>query len=149
MSTVTIDRPPLNLTELLAQAQEIGDMILASKEVQEYLYWKRAVRADSEAQQAVRRFQRQKERFEECQRFGHYHPEYHKALEQAQQAERELERVESIARFKAAEAALDELLHAVSETIAHAVSDSVKVPGNNPQPTRKGCGGGGSCGCGG
>lgn len=150
VTTVATDKPALDQTELLVRAQEIGWLILDSREVREYQHWRQVVRADVEAQEAMRRFGKLKILFDECQRFGHFHPEYHKALEAAKQAELELAQIESIRCFKEAEAKLDELLFEVSETIAYAVSDSVKVPGNNPLPTAgKGCGSGGSCGCGG
>ena len=48
-------------------------------------------------------------------------------------------------KFKEAEEKLDELLHDVSKTIAHAVSESIKVPSNKILPDTGGCSSGGSC----
>jgi hypothetical protein len=51
----------------------------------------------------------------------------------------------SIRAFLEAEEKLDQLLHAVSLTIARSVSESVKVPSNDPEPgvkkVRHACGG--------
>ena len=63
----------------------------------------------------------------------------------------ELGSIESAREFKRSEEALDKLLYDVSVVIARAVSDSVKVPGNDPLPSA-GCGSGGcgnGCSCGG
>lgn len=137
----------LDMTQALLQAYEIGDMINSSAEVAEYLYWKNAVERDPDVRSAVSAFAKAKESFEDCQRFGHYHPDYHAALEVVNKAQQRLDEFDSVRRFKEAEARLDDLLYSVSETIAHAVSDSIKVPSNNPLPT-KGCGGSCSGGCG-
>lgn len=66
-----------------------------------------------------------------------------------------MDEVESVKRFRQAEAALDEMLHSVSSTIAYAVSQSVKVPSNSSNTeggscSSGGCSSGGGCsgGCG-
>jgi cell fate (sporulation/competence/biofilm development) regulator YlbF (YheA/YmcA/DUF963 family) len=138
----------LDMSAILLRAYDVGDMINASAELADYLYWKQAVDADPEAQRLIGLFAKAKEKFEECERFGHFHPNYHEALEKVQQVQAELDKIEPIARFKAAEEKLDDLLFAVSETIAYAVSDTIKVPGNK-QEISGGCNcstGGGSCG---
>ena len=138
----------LDVAELMSQAYELGDLINASAEMADFAYWKKQLDADSDAQAALRRFAQMKDRFAETERFGHFHPNYHEAKDAAKAAELEMEQIESIRRFKEAESRLDELLYTVSETIAYAVSESIKVPSNNPLPTKGGCGSGGSCNCG-
>ncbi len=61
--------------------------------------------------------------------------------------EKELELFEEVVRFKQAEATLDDILHSMSEAIAFSVSESIKVPSNDPSP-KGGCGSGGKCSCG-
>lgn len=137
----------LDMVAVLTLAGEIGEMINASRELDRYLFWKDAVSGDEAIQKKIREFARKKEKFSECERFGHFHPDYHAALEEVRQAEAELDRFEAVRQFKEAEKELDELLYAVSETIARAVSEDIKVPGNDPLP-RGGCGSGGKCNCG-
>ncbi|PYI54389.1 YlbF family regulator [Paenibacillus flagellatus] len=137
----------LDMGQLLLQAYEIGDMINSSAEVADYLHWKKAVERDPDVQDAVSAFAKAKESFQDCERFGHFHPDYHAALEVVQQAQARLDSFDAVRRFKEAEARLDDLLFRVSETIAHSVSDTIKVPSNNPLPT-KGCGGNCNGGCG-
>lgn len=140
----------LDMAALLLRAYDLGDAILKCAETEDYLRWKREVEQSEEARRLIREMQRRKDIFAECERFGHFHPDYHKALDAVKETERELERIEAVARFKEAENRLDELLYEVSELIARSVSDSIKVPSNNPLST-SGCGGcasGGSCGCG-
>lgn len=62
--------------------------------------------------------------------------------------EQELEQFEEVARFKLAEKTLDDILHSMSEAIAFSVSESIKVPSNDPNPKGGGCGSGGKCSCG-
>ncbi|GIO38699.1 regulator [Paenibacillus antibioticophila] len=138
----------VDMAELLMNAYELGDMINNSTAVSDYLYWKQRVEADRDIQALVRKLDAQKVLFEETQRFGHFHPNYHEAKDKVTEVERELEQFEAVRRFKAAEKELDDILHQMSETIAYAVSESIKVPSNDPNVKTGGCGGGGSCGCG-
>ncbi|AZK46977.1 YlbF family regulator [Paenibacillus lentus] len=137
----------VDMAELLTCAYELGDMINNSTVVSEYLFWKRRVEEDPEIQVYKRKLAAQKELFEETQRFGHFHPNYHEAKDKVAEVEKELEQFEAVRNFKAAEKELDELLHQMSETIAYAVSDTIKVPSNDPNPIG-GCGSGGKCSCG-
>lgn len=137
----------VNMAEVLIYAYELGDMINESAEVSDYLYWKQRVAENPEIAEWIRRLEAKKELFEETKRFGHFHPNYHAAKEEVEAVEARLEQFEEVRRFKQAEKALDDLLHEMSETIAYSVSDSIKVPSNDPLPTG-GCGSGGKCSCG-
>lgn len=138
----------VDMAELLTNAYELGDLINNSAAVSDYLYWKRRVEEDAEIQALVKKLAAKKELFEETQRFGHFHPNYHEAKDKVTEVELELEQFEAVRRFKAAEKELDDILHQMSEIIAYAVSDSIKVPSNDPNPKGGGCGSGGACGCG-
>ncbi|MCA1295076.1 YlbF family regulator [Paenibacillus sp. alder61] len=138
----------VDMAELLTNAYELGDLINKSAAVSDYLYWKRRVEEDAEIQALVKKLAAKKELFEETQRFGHFHPNYHEAKDKVTEVELELEQFEAVRRFKAAEKELDDILHQMSEIIAYAVSDSIKVPSNDPNPKGGGCGSGGACGCG-
>lgn len=138
----------VDMAEVLTYAYELGDMINQSAEVADYLYWKGRVDANPEVQMMVKKLQGKKDLFEETQRFGHFHPNYHSAKDQVTAVELELEQFEEVARFKRAEKALDEMLHSMSEAIAYSVSESIKVPSNDPSPKGGGCGSGGKCSCG-
>ncbi|OPH53058.1 regulator [Paenibacillus ferrarius] len=135
----------IDMSAVLMQAYDMGDMINSSAEVADYLYWKNAVENSEEVKSLQIIFNRKKEAFEECERFGHYHPSYHEALAAVNVIQDKLQAVEAVRKFKEAEDRLDDLLFTVSTTIAHAVSDSIKVPSNNPLSTGKGCSSGGSC----
>ncbi|WEK52864.1 MAG: YlbF family regulator [Candidatus Cohnella colombiensis] len=136
---------PADFGSLLSHAFELGDWINNSAFAAEYVYWKQRVQQDDEAHRIIKQFDKAKEAFAECERFGRFHPDYNAALERVYEIEASLDRIESVRRYKQAEASLDELLGEISRTIAHAVSNSIKVPDNDPNP--KGCGNGGSCSC--
>lgn len=136
----------LDMAALLLSAYELGDWINQSAEVAEYLYWKSAVAEDETVKQLTYKFTKAKELFDECQRFGRFHPNYHEAKDKVKEIERELELVECVLKFKQAEQVVDDMLHQVSLTIAESVSDTIKVPSN--EKPGGGCGSGGSCGCG-
>ncbi|MEK4511768.1 YlbF family regulator [Paenibacillus sp. FSL K6-2524] len=138
----------VDMAELLTSAYELGDMINNSTAVSSYLYWKRRVEEDIEVQKLVKKLSAKRELFEETERFGHFHPNYHEAKDKVAEVERELEQFEAVRNFKNAEKELDDILHQLSETIAHSVSDSIKVPSNDPNPSGGGCGSGGKCSCG-
>lgn len=145
------EKQTLDMSQLLLGAYELGDLLNQSAEVADYLYWKEKMKQDEEAQHLIREFAKTKERFEECQRFGHFHPSYHSAMEEMQSMQEKLHHCECIRRYKEAEDHIDELLYDVSSTIAYSVSDSIKVPSNNPLPSDSSCSScGGNCngGCG-
>jgi cell fate (sporulation/competence/biofilm development) regulator YlbF (YheA/YmcA/DUF963 family) len=135
-----------DMAEVLTYAYELGDLINQSVDVSDYLYWKRQVDTHEGIQTLVKKLSTKKELFDETERFGHFHPDYHAAQDAVHIVELELESYEEVRNFKWAEKKLDDLLHQMSETIAFSVSDSIKVPSNDPQP--KGCGSGGKCSCG-
>ncbi|XEC97622.1 YlbF family regulator [Paenibacillus tarimensis] len=138
---------PLNMAELLISAYELGDMINQSADVADYIYWKDIVAKHPEVQDLIASFRKAKELFEECQRFGRFHPDYHAAKDKVKEIESKLDGYECVSKFKLAEQAVDRMLYEVSQTIALGVSETVKVPGNEPV-SGSGCGSGGSCGCG-
>ena len=119
-------------------------MINHSEEMNAYLMAKQKLEQDAEAQSYIAKFKKAKATFEECERFGHFHPNYHEALDAVNAIQADMDALEVVQQFKAAESALDELLYDVAKTIASAVSESVKVPSNSILPDA-GCGSGGSC----
>lgn len=135
-----------DMAEVLTYAYELGDLINQSVNVSDYLYWKQQVDAHEGIQVLVKKLAAKKELFDETERFGHFHPNYHTAQDAVHLVELELESYEEVRNFKSAEKKLDDMLHEMSETIAFSVSNSIKVPSNDPQP--KGCGSGGKCSCG-
>jgi len=138
----------LDMASLLLCAYELGDWINQSAEVAEYLYWKSEVSIDEEVKQMTRQFDKAKELFVECERFGRFHPDYNEAKDKVKKIERELGEIESVRRFKLAEQVVDEMLYEVSRLIAESVSDNIKVPGNEKKSGGGSCGSGGSCSCG-
>lgn len=77
----------LDTANLLLHAYEIGENINCSAEVADYTRWKKAVEQDSEIQKAIAFFAKAKQSFEDCERFGHFHPDYHAALEVVKKAQ--------------------------------------------------------------
>lgn len=140
-----MERNALDTSLVLLKAYEIGDLINSSAEVADYLYWKTRKDADPNVSVLVNELDRKKELYEECQRFGQYHPDYQTALEAVKKVESELDQLEVVQQFKEAEDRLDDLLYTISKTVAHSVSETIKVPSNNPLPTDDGCASGGGC----
>lgn len=134
----------MDMSTFLTQAYEIGDLINSSVETTEYLYWKKEVEESQEVYKLIQKLNRKKELYEECQRFGHFHPDYHAAMGEVKKVEEELEQIEAVRQYKLAEDKLDDLLYNVSTTIAHSVSESIKVPTNKLLASGGGCSGG-SC----
>ncbi|MDR6225268.1 YlbF family regulator [Desmospora profundinema] len=137
----------LDMSEILLEAYQLADHINECKEVKQYLELKQRIEKDDEAQRLIAGFRRKKDRFEEAQRFGHFHPDYHAAKKEAEAFLKEMEKHPLIGRYLEAEEQVDRLLSEVSRTLAQAVSDSIKVPINDPRELRqanlnrrKGCG---------
>ncbi|MED1785637.1 YlbF family regulator [Brevibacillus fortis] len=139
----------VDMTQLIMESHELSTMINQSREVSGYLQAKRQMEADEEVQRLLVVFEAKKEQYEDVQRFGKYHPDYNHISKEVRELKRNIELRDSVQAFKRAEDALDELLYQVSRTIAHSVSETIKVPSNNPflEAQGSGCGTGGSCGC--
>lgn len=138
----------VDMAEVLLCAYDLGDMVNNSIEVANYLYWKERMQQHPDVQRLIIKLNSKKELFEETQRFGHFHPNYHAAREEVEAVQEEMQQIEAVRRFTEAESSLDRMLYEMSETIAHSVSQTIKVPSNDPLPKGGGCGSGGSCGCG-
>ena len=138
-----------DMTQLILESYELSAMINQSREVSEYLQAKRRMEEDGEVQRLLALFAKKKEQYEDVQRFGKYHPDYNDISKEVRELKRKIEAMETVQAFKQAEDRLDELLYQVSRTIADAVSETIKVPSNNPflEVRNSGCGSGGSCGC--
>lgn len=93
-----------------------------------------------------------KEHYEDVQRFGKYHPDYHTIMKKIREQKRALDLDDRIAALKLAENDVQDLLDEVSLIIGRSVSEAVKVPVSNPffnsgSSCGAGCGTGGSCSC--
>ncbi|MGC4375518.1 YlbF family regulator [Fictibacillus sp. Mic-4] len=138
-------------TELLDESYLLGKMIAESELAARYRMCKFELEQDKRAQKLIRQFTDMKERYEEVQRFGKYHPDYKQVSTDIRVLKRELDFHETIANFKKAEKELETLLIECSMLIAGSVSKHIKVPTGNPffdsRSCSGGCGSGGSCGC--
>jgi cell fate (sporulation/competence/biofilm development) regulator YlbF (YheA/YmcA/DUF963 family) len=134
------------------QAEELGNMILQSDIVEKYQISLYKLRANKESRRKINAFVKMKDRYEEVQRFGKYHPDYKEVMGQIRDIKREMDLDDFVAEFKRAETDLQSLLDEVSVLIGKSVSINVKVPTGNPffdssSGCSGGCGSGGSCGC--
>ncbi|MBM4764053.1 YlbF family regulator [Bacillus sp. B15-48] len=138
--------------ELLDKADELIQMVLNSDVVENYRQSLYKVKTTKETQHKIHAFVKMKERYEEVQRFGRYHPEYKEVMSQIRILKREVDLDDCVSEFKKAENDLQGLLDEISVIIGKSVSDHVKVPTGNPffdtaGGCSGGCGSGGSCGC--
>lgn len=138
---------------LLDEAEELAKMILQSDIVTAYQMSLYKLRSNKESQRKINSFMRVKERYEEVQRFGKYHPDYKLVMGQIRDIKREMDLDDHVAEFKRAENDFQHLLDEVSMIVGKSVSIHVKVPTGNPffdsgsGCSTGGCGSGGSCGC--
>lgn len=138
--------------QILDEATLVGKMISESDIAEEYRLCKYKLETNQEVQELIKRFSVMKERYEEVQRFGKYHPDYTTVSRDVRVLKRELDLHELVANFKKAETNLEGLLFEISQTLAKAVSSNIKVPSGNPffdnSSCGGGCGSGGACSCG-
>ncbi|WP_019152911.1 YlbF family regulator [Robertmurraya massiliosenegalensis] len=142
----------LERMEILDQAEQLSMMILESEVVEYYMICLNKVKTTRETQRKIRAFSKEKELYEEVQRFGRYHPEYQKVMKSIRELKREMDMDIHVAEFKKAENDLQALLDEVSVLIGKSVSEKIKVPTGSPffdssSSCGGGCGSGGSCGC--
>ncbi|XXM73407.1 YlbF family regulator [Lysinibacillus sphaericus] len=137
--------------EILDSADELSNWILNSDVAENYRKSLYKLRNNNVTQTKIQQFTRMKERYEEVQRFGRYHPDYKTVMKEIRERKREMDMDDNVAEFRRAENELQDLLDKVSLIIGHSVSKNVKVPSGNPffsgSSCGGGCGSGGSCGC--
>ncbi|MCA1012536.1 YlbF family regulator [Halobacillus halophilus] len=141
----------MEIVDLLDSSETIGHMVMNSDTMHHYNEAKFALENDREAQALIKRFADIKEHYEDVQRFGRYHPDYHDIMKKVRSVKREMDMHETVAHFKKAEREVQKLLDEISENVAFSVSEQIKVPKNGMALTDSGCSGGcgsgGSCGC--
>jgi cell fate (sporulation/competence/biofilm development) regulator YlbF (YheA/YmcA/DUF963 family) len=139
--------------QILEEAEQISSMILQSELAEEYRSCLYKVQRDREAQRLISDFQKMKEKYDEVQRFGKYHPDFRTVSKETRELKRKLDLHDTIAAFKQAEDDIQKVLDEISVQLGGAVSKHIKVPTGNPyfdsiSSCGGGCGSGGSCGCG-
>lgn len=123
----------LDINELIDMAQQLGNQINQSNEVESYLKLKEKIQTDAEAQLMMKTFQKVKEDFEETKRFGIFHPNYHEAKEKMTFFQQQLRMHPLIGEYLQAEEAVERLLYQVSLIVARSISKEVKVPTDLPR----------------
>lgn len=137
---------------ILDEADELSAMILSSAQANTLREAYMAVYGNEELVAQITTFQRLKDQYEDVQRFGKYHPDYHTIMKKIRTDKRALDLNDHIAALKLAENEYQDLLDEVSLLIGHSVSEAVKVPVSNPffssgSSCGTGCGTGGGCSC--
>lgn len=142
----------LERIEILENAELLSVMVLQSEVFAYYSSCLYKVRSSKDTQRKIKAFTKEKELYEEVQRFGRYHPDYQRVMKTIRELKREMDMDDNVAEFKKAENDLQALLDEISVIIGKSVSDKIKVPTGNPffdnsSSCSSGCGSGGSCGC--
>ncbi|MFD2704926.1 YlbF family regulator [Salibacterium lacus] len=144
---------PVNILE---ESQQLGEMIIQSDVYHQYNEARDRMDNDKEAQKLIKNFTDVKDKYDEVQRFGKYHPDYKTISREVRSVKREMDMHDTVAEYRRAERELEELLDEVCGEAAGIVSPTIKLPGNNPYfedasggscGSGGGCGSGGSCGC--
>lgn len=136
---------------IIEHAEELVQLMASSEVVEQYQQVRRTVYADQALVKEIREFTYLKERYEEVQRFGRYHPDYSRVMKDIRLRKRALDMNEKVAALRLAENDVQQLFDEVSLLIGRSVSEAVKVPLGNGlfsgSSCGSGCGSGGSCSC--
>lgn len=136
---------------IIESAEELTQMLLSSEAVNDYRKAHEAVYSNADLVRVIQEFTEMKERYEEVQRFGRYHPDYHIVMKSIRIQKRELDLNEYVAELRLAENDVQYILDEIGSILASSVSDAVKVPAGSAFFTDSscgsGCGTGGACSC--
>lgn len=136
---------------IIDHAEELIKIMASSEVVEEYNRAREAVYSNDVLVKSIREFNRLKERYEEVQRFGRYHPDYQTVMKDIRLRKRELDLNEQVAALRLAENDVQQMFDEIGMIIGKIVSESVKVPTGNSffssSSCGGGCGSGGSCSC--
>src|SRR5690606_11130116 len=73
---------------ILDEADSLSSMILSSTLAETYRQAYQAVYTDKKLVEQINRFNKMKEQYEDVQRFGKYHPDYHTIMKEIRQQKR-------------------------------------------------------------
>ncbi|MCZ2257135.1 YlbF family regulator [Sporosarcina sp. G11-34] len=137
---------------IIEKADDLTKIMLSSELVEEYNKAREAVYSNEHLVKSIKEFTVMKERYEEVQRFGRYHPDYNIVMKDIRLQKRALDLNEKVAALRLAENDVQHLFDEVGSIIALSVSESVKVPAGSAFFTSSSCssgscGTGGSCSC--
>src|SRR4051812_42992864 len=99
---------------ILDEVDELSAMILSSEQAQQLRHAYIAVYGDQELSAQITAFQRLKDQYEDVQRFGKYHPDYHTIMKRIRTEKRALDLNDHVAALKIAENEYQDLLDEVS-----------------------------------
>lgn|SRR5690625_3032704 len=144
----------LEHVDILDKSESLAKMILQSEVIKQYEEAYIALKQNETAQRLIRSFTMMKERYEEVERFGRYHPDYVEIMKEIRSVKREMDMHPLVANFKRKERESQRFLDDISETIAYSVSEQIIVPRDDRFADSSGsgcgtggCGSGGSCNC--
>lgn len=136
---------------ILEEAESLAQMLLSSEMMSAYRQAHNDVYSDQLLVTLIREFIELKDRYEEVQRFGRYHPDYSYVMKEIRERKRMLDMNEKVATLRLAENDMQAVFDEISKLVAASVSEVVKVPVANgfftTSSCSSGCGSGGSCSC--
>ena len=86
---------------IIEHAEELTEILLSSEVVDSYRQAHEAVYSDVNLAKSIKEFTEMKERYEEVQRFGRYHPDYNIVMKSIRVQKRELDMNEQVAALTA------------------------------------------------
>ncbi|WP_414051238.1 YlbF family regulator [Macrococcus animalis] len=135
----------IDVMEVMDNADLLNKMILNSTAYINYKEAFIALEHNHEVQQIKINLIKLKEKYDEVNRFGRYHPDYQTVMLETRRKKKEYEMHPDVAQFKQLETQLQTLLDEVLVIIATSVSTEVKIEKGNPFFESHTCSSG--CGC--
>lgn len=124
------------------QIDSLVTSLVESDVFHSYQQAKQTMYQDHEVQASALAFRRAKEEFEQIERFGKFAPDYKEKQRALRKAKRALDVKEEVAEFRFSENDVQGILDEMCMTIAHQVSEEIKVDAGSPFfTTSSGCGG--------
>lgn len=135
--------------EILDEVDELNAMIEASQLTKNLREARKAVYQDEQLVAQIQAFQYSKLQYEEVQRFGKYHPDYHRVTKEIRQQKRALDLHDAVANLRIVERDFQQMLDEIGVLLATTVSSAVKVDTDTllASSCGTGCGTGGGCAC--
>lgn len=135
----------LDVLDVMDYADNLNTMILDSEAYRTYKAAYIALANNAEVQQLKQDVIKIKEKYDEVNRFGRYHPDYQSVMLETRRKKKAYDMHPEVAHVKQLETQLQTLLDEVLVIIASSVSSEVKVEMGNPFFESHTCSSG--CGC--
>jgi len=113
---------------VITTTYELVDEIKDLKEYKRFIELGKMIEKDEDVKELVHQFMKQRDKYEEAQKYGKYHPDLKQIQISFAKAKENLYTHKIVIEYKKIEKQIQEILNTISKELAQSVSNKIKHP---------------------